>query len=740
MLGGERGRIINLHVGIRRRATILVLRMGLQVLQANAPVKKNKLIRIMTNSLTLNKVAAALVGVAMVAGVAFAFTATRAHAVTLSELVELFIALEVIPADKADEARTVLQGQGEETTTPSTPAATVSCNFTRNLTVGATGADVMELQKLLNSKGYTVATAGAGSAGMESQYFGPATKAAVAKMQEAFAAEILTPLGLTTGTGYFGASTRAKANTLCATTPEVPEVPGDDDDDDTTPGDDDDDDNTLSGGEASLGDLTRASTPSSVEVSEGDEEVQVAGFKFDVDDADASLKRVYVSFEETSAATNSVDPWDYFESVQIYVNDEMVAEEAADDEDNWEDISGSNRYEMRFTGLDEFLAADEEAEITVGVTMLNNVDGDDEDAVWSVTVPANGVRVTDGEGIDSTTPAAIATARTFSLEAAGTDDELKIKTASSNPDSSVVKVDENDDTQDVTVLVMTLEAEGSDIEIREFPVLLTTSDNNIDDVVADVTFEVDGKVLGEMSSSDVGTTTTFEFDNDEFVISKDDSVTVKVIVDLKDSSDYAEGTTLEADVDATRRQAIVAEGTDDLDANSTNDISGTADGEVHQLLSEGIFAEVKSTDKSLVNEDTASADKATFEIVFDVTAFEEDFYVPFSATTTLGAGVRAGALFLVETDAGAQATTTGTTTYGLTNTSGAETSSNHWIIRDGDTETFELSVTYNPAANGTYRAQLTGVYYATGTAATLQLHTAAPAEDFETGTVQVTDN
>jgi len=231
---------------------------------------------IMTNSLTLNKVAAALVGVAMVAGVAFAFTATRAHAVTLSELVELFIALDVIPADKADEARTVLKGQGEETTstTPSTPAASTSCNFTRNLTVGATGADVLELQKLLNSKGYTVATAGAGSAGMESQYFGPATKAAVAKMQEAYAAEILTPLGLTTGTGYFGASTRAKANTLCAPVV-VPPTPGDDDDDDTTVGDDDDDD-TLSGGEVSLDNFKRLGAPSSVKVSENEEKTKVA--------------------------------------------------------------------------------------------------------------------------------------------------------------------------------------------------------------------------------------------------------------------------------------------------------------------------------------------------------------------------------------------------------------------------------------------------------------------------------
>ena len=169
----------------------------------------------MVHSLTLNKVTAALVAVVMMAGLALAFTAERAHALTMSELVELFIALEVIPADKADEARAVL---GDEAETPSL-ATTMSCSFTRDLSSGATGQDVMDLQKLLNAKGFMVSAAGAGSPGQESTYYGPATAGAVAKMQEAFASEILAPLGLTAGTGYFGASTRAKANSLCAAAP-----------------------------------------------------------------------------------------------------------------------------------------------------------------------------------------------------------------------------------------------------------------------------------------------------------------------------------------------------------------------------------------------------------------------------------------------------------------------------------------------------------------------------------------
>ncbi|MBI2108890.1 MAG: hypothetical protein HYT93_01760 [Parcubacteria group bacterium] len=108
-----------------------------------------------------------------------------------------------------------------------------ACPYTwsRNLTTGSTGDDVMKLQKFLNSDSATlVASSGAGSPGNETSTFGPATKAAVAKFQNKYASEVLTPVGLSAGTGYFGASSRVKANALCstgavATTPATPGAP-----------------------------------------------------------------------------------------------------------------------------------------------------------------------------------------------------------------------------------------------------------------------------------------------------------------------------------------------------------------------------------------------------------------------------------------------------------------------------------------------------------------------------------
>src|SRR3989338_8886770 len=79
--------------------------------------------------------------------------------------------------------------------------------FNTNLTVGSRGTDVMNLQKTLNMSSDTkLAGTGAGSPGMETSTFGPATKAAVIKFQ--------IKNGITPAIGYVGPITRAKLNTM----------------------------------------------------------------------------------------------------------------------------------------------------------------------------------------------------------------------------------------------------------------------------------------------------------------------------------------------------------------------------------------------------------------------------------------------------------------------------------------------------------------------------------------------
>lgn len=88
--------------------------------------------------------------------------------------------------------------------------------FNMNLKVGDTGNEVVSLNFALQKEGF--------NPGEKSPTFDDLTAAAVTGFQQKYASEILTPNGLSYGTGYVGASTRAKLNSLygCTTNTQPP--------------------------------------------------------------------------------------------------------------------------------------------------------------------------------------------------------------------------------------------------------------------------------------------------------------------------------------------------------------------------------------------------------------------------------------------------------------------------------------------------------------------------------------
>ena len=71
---------------------------------------------------------------------------------------------------------------------------------------GEFGEDVRALQKLLNADGFALVASGPGSSGNETNYFGPATKAAVIRFQIAH--------GIVPSVGYVGPLTRVAFSSL----------------------------------------------------------------------------------------------------------------------------------------------------------------------------------------------------------------------------------------------------------------------------------------------------------------------------------------------------------------------------------------------------------------------------------------------------------------------------------------------------------------------------------------------
>jgi hypothetical protein len=127
----------------------------------------------------------------------------------------------VVESSSASQSSNVSSTASTNTTISLSPIVLPeSCTplFLQNFIVGDTHPSIATIQVFLNKNLETrLAESGPGSTGNESTYFGSLTEQAVKKFQTIHAAAVLTPLGLTEATGYWGSRTRAQANLLNCT-------------------------------------------------------------------------------------------------------------------------------------------------------------------------------------------------------------------------------------------------------------------------------------------------------------------------------------------------------------------------------------------------------------------------------------------------------------------------------------------------------------------------------------------
>ncbi|MFZ3043756.1 MAG: peptidoglycan-binding domain-containing protein [Minisyncoccia bacterium] len=145
------------------------------------------------------KVAAVATGLAMATSMLSLAPMAHAASLTASQVQSILSLLSSFGAgaDTIANVNSALTGAPSTTTTGSTNTTTSSSyTFTRDLTVGSTGADVTALQNALKAAGYMSANA--------TGYFGALTKAGVAAWQ--------TATGISPAAGYFGPKSRAAWN------------------------------------------------------------------------------------------------------------------------------------------------------------------------------------------------------------------------------------------------------------------------------------------------------------------------------------------------------------------------------------------------------------------------------------------------------------------------------------------------------------------------------------------------
>jgi hypothetical protein len=328
----------------------------------------------------------------------------------------------------------------------------------------------------------------------------------------------------------------------------------------------------------------------------------------------------------------------------------------------------------------------------------------------------------------------------FEVEEEGEEDELTVRSSTSDPEATTLQLEDDSKSDYETVLAFDLDTEDSinDIEVTQIRVDVTaTSDGTTatttEGIINDVKLVVDGEEFDDVTITH-GTTGQFLFDLDDenFVIEAGERVTVEFKVEFKALNAGLEGATVEATVDT---DGLAAEGADDLTV-AASQLSGSATGDEHTLRTQGAILEfVSSTESKDLNSDTTSGDdEGVFVVKFDVTAFESDLFINKTAAsgTTMGT---VGVNFLITDGSGTAVGTSSVPEASLSAT--ADTEGGQYKVNEGETETFTLTISYDPGASGFYGVQLYSLNFKTSAGNPVTQQRALPAEDYETDPLSI---
>ncbi|MEX0934877.1 MAG: hypothetical protein WDZ70_00945 [Candidatus Paceibacterota bacterium] len=581
--------------------------------------------------------------------------------------------------------------------------------WTRDLTIGSTGTDVLRLQQYLNAGVDTrLAVSGAGSPGNETMYYGSITANAVTRFQNKHASEVLSPIGLVSGTGYFGAMTRSKINNLCVTS--------------TPPADDEDpapDDDELQGGEGDITDFDVLSSFNDEEVSQGETET-VFGFEFEADGSDLSVRRVDILFEANDDAAGSNDdadarPWNFIEELTLRMNGDVVKTMKVNSSQDWSKVSSSNMdgegdddtYRIRFSGLSERVDEGERAEFTLDIKARSVLDSGDIPQNFEIAVADDGIRAIDGAGLNvygGSDAASYQVQMTFTNITTG---ELELSSSEDFDTDYAVKASDTTTTDNIVVGMFELEADNQDVIVENLSAdVVVQGGSDVDNIVTRLGLYVGNSLIEAKTVSSSGASTTVTFDDIDYTIDKDERVTFTLkarVQKLDGTTDQTEGVTIYTVVYGSQIDAEDAEGDTVTVSENWN---ASSDPDTVGLYSKLPELELVSTSASRGAANTSGeTTSGTYTIKFNVKAVGGDIYIPANATgttTTSSAGSSdTGVEYLVEASGGT-AQISGMSA--VLNATGAtkitSTNPDLWRINNGQTATFTLTVNYGNNGNG----------------------------------------
>ena len=396
----------------------------------------------------------------------------------------------------------------------------------------------------------------------------------------------------------------------------------------------------------------------SIEIGSNDQ--GIVEIEFVSHDGDYDLNQLAVKLKSESGR----GPWDTFDDISLWYKGDNFAERTTDSSDDWSLVSGY--YEVVFTNLDLDFDEDVAEQLVVAGSVADDARDDDWDIFVDTQSPDD--ETSDEENFEIRE----------SLENVA---ELRISESTNNPDAMTIIVEEGDETDDVEVFIFEIEEEnGVDVTIDDLSIVIETGDpfgtTNESSVVVKAALYHDSDELGFANVANNGYVT---FENIGLEIDGDDQEDLTVRLTFGDADNYSAGTNVSVEFDEIET-AEDEYGNDEGDMN----ISGSARGEVHRLISSGAAVDVVSSDADV------DGNLVTFEIEFDITAIEEDVFIHKTDAIT--------DYSLAQSGNGYSATAEK-----VSLTSSADDNGDTYRVDEGETETFTLRVSYTPEESGFYR-------------------------------------
>lgn len=590
--------------------------------------------------------------------------------------------------------------------------------WTRSLGQGSTGFDVLRLQQFLNASSDTrLAGSGAGSPGLETQYYGPITAAAVSRFQTKYRAQILTPLGLINPTGYFGPSSMAAANRICTDSSTNPPTG---------------DDPVLHGTAGSLSDVRLISRLTNEAVGEGQRDVPVMGVELRPQGSDVELSAVTIDLDQIG----NISSFDrYAEDVTIWLDGELYATVDADS------FTRSNDYRQTISlERGAIIRQNDTAELVVAVSGARNIDSSRFGDEWRVAFDS--VRFRDALSASITDSQTRGLDRTFSFSEYSESVGLRLTVQNGDAainDAHLIQVSDTDRTRDVPVLSFKIAVDGdSDVLLDTLRVNATTTGATLDRIASAAYLYLDGSRIG--GEDIVSAADTITFTDLDRTLRADRTYDLEVRLDLNqvNGANYSSGVTLRAGVNSSDRDDWYLED-ERGNAVASFDRRGSASSGPHTLQTSGAgILAVTSTSREVYNSSVPAASYGEYRMTVEVRALGDTVYIPESAVRSIAASDAAGLTFYFE-DASGTAYNAGVGTQSFTRLSGGRVENGLVRIDEGQTARFELVATLDPAQFGQYRVQVVSIGWNDAAAAPDTFSLANPAVNYRSG-LQVISN